>query len=457
MNIFIKSLISILFFLIPFHALFVTYFQCEIWINVDILRFWKEIILMILLFISIYSWLKKNDFSLEKVYKNNNLLWVTTFFIIISFIYIFFPFFKSIKAWYLWFKYDVFFIFALIIWLYLKEFRKNTNFYLKILFISVFINLIIFLPVYLFWDVSGFYSLFWYSNKVSTYNAGQCIAFAQNTPWSLWNSWVNRFQWSFSWPITLSVFLTVFYIIYSWYILNIVKNIRKRLFFILIPWLFVISSIYFSYSKTSILWVIFWVILFTFIVRKVIFKKKIGKKMILNSSIAVIISVIFILFVKRDLFLHLDAIINRFDNITKSVQMFIYNPIWYGLWVAWPASQVWKSLESVWEYWQIWLSSSTTTHRFLPENWYIQILLEQWIIWLWLFISILTILWVKLYEIVRREKDYLSISIFVAFITLCFMANFTHAFEESATSYLLFMVIWWYISINQSNKDKVKY
>jgi len=47
----------------------------------------------------------------------------------------------------------------------------------------------------------------------------------------------------------------------------------------------------------------------------------------------------------------------------------------------------------------------------------------------------------KLYSIAKYKKDYLSISIFVAFVTLCFMANFTHAFEESATSYLLFMVI----------------
>lgn len=452
-----KYLLSILFFLIPFHALLVTFFQCKIWINVDFIRFWKEIILIILLFTSVFWVFKKYDFSLKKIYKNNDLLWFTTAFIICSFIYIYFPFFKSISAWYLGFKYDVFFFFALIAWLYLNDFKENINFYLKILFISVWLNLVIFLPVYVFWDVPSFYSLFWYSDKVSTYTAWKCIAFAQNTPWSVWNSWINRFQWSFSWPITLSVFLTVFYIIYVWYILTFIKNTRKRLHLILIPWIFVISSIYFSYSKTSILWALFWAVLFGYLIRKIIFKKKISKKFIINSSFWIIASIIFVIIIKRDLFLHLDAIINRFENLTKSVEMFFYNPIWYGLWVAWPASQIWRSLESAWKDWEIWLSSITTTHRFLPENWYVQILLEQWIFWVTLFIAVLVIIWVQLYKIAKHKKDYLSISIFVAFITLCFMANFTHAFEESATSYLLFIIIWWYISTNSLDKEKIKY
>jgi len=49
-----------------------------------------------------------------------------------------------------------------------------------------------------------------------------------------------------------------------------------------------------------------------------------------------------------------------------------------------------------------------------------------------------------------RKKDLLSISIFVAFITLIFMANFTHAFEESATSYILFLIIWAHLLNNKS-------
>jgi hypothetical protein len=41
----------------------------------------------------------------------------------------------------------------------------------------------------------------------------------------------------------------------------------------------------------------------------------------------------------------------------------------------------------------------------------------------------------------KKKKDYFSVGLLTAFIALCFMANFTHAFEEAATSYLLFLII----------------
>ena len=52
------------------------------------------------------------------------------------------------------------------------------------------------------------------------------------------------------------------------------------------------------------------------------------------------------LFIKRDLFLHLGAVLNRLDSLSKSVEMFFYNPLGYGLGIAGPASQVGTSIES---------------------------------------------------------------------------------------------------------------
>jgi hypothetical protein len=447
-----KFLIATLFFLIPFHALMITFFQWRLWIDVSLIRFWKEIIILFLLLLTVTSELRKNHFSLSKIYKNNNLLWTTTAFILVSMLYIIFPFFEFKTSGFLWFKYDVFFFFALIIWLYLNDFRSHFLYYLKILFISITINLSIFLPVYLTWNVSSFYTMLGYSNKVSTYSAWQTITFSQNTPWDWESKWTNRFQWSFSWPITFSVFLTVFFIIYLWYVLDFVKWKEKRKYYLAISSVLSFIAIYISYSKTSILWIFFWTVLFIYLVRKIIYKKKISKKILINGWLISLIPISLVLYVKRDLFLHIDAVINRFDNLTKSVEMFIYNPFWYWLWIAWPASQIWKSLESAWT-WQIWTSNATTTHRFLPENWYVQILLEQWLLWFLLFVWLCILIWYKLYEIVKNRKDYLSISIFVAYVTLCFMANFTHAFEESATSYLLFMIIWWYIALNKDRHN----
>jgi len=82
---------------------------------------------------------------------------------------------------------------------------------------------------------------------------------------------------------------------------------------------------------------------------------------------------------KWELFLHLGAVINRLENLSKSIEMFFYNPIGYGLGIAGPASQIGNSIESAGN-WQIATSTTHTIHKFLPENWYVQILLEQGII-----------------------------------------------------------------------------
>jgi len=158
---------------------------------------------------------------------------------------------------------------------------------------------------------------------------------------------------------------------------------------------------------------------------------------------------------KAELFLHLGAVINRLDNLGKSVEMFFYNPIGYGLGIAGPASQIWNSIESAGN-WQIATSTATTTHRFLPENWYVQIALEQWFVWVIIFVSLMLIIGLRLYHIAKAKRDYLSIAIFTAYCTLCFMANFTHAFEEAATSYTFFLIIGIVIGANGIKKLNTK-
>jgi hypothetical protein len=110
-----KYLLQLFIFLLPFHAIFVTYMKCKAGIDTDILRFWKEFVIIFLLFIVSVKVLWNNNFKLEKIYKNNYLLGLTTAFTITSLIYIYFPYFQPKISSYLGFKYDVFFLFALII------------------------------------------------------------------------------------------------------------------------------------------------------------------------------------------------------------------------------------------------------------------------------------------------------------------------------------------------------
>ena len=71
--------------------------------------------------------------------------------------------------------------------------------------------------------------------------------------------------------------------------------------------------------------------------------------------------------------------------------MFFYNPIGYGLGIAGPASQIGNSIESAGA-WQIAAASVLSVHKFLPENWYVQILLEQGIVGFVLFTSLIILI-----------------------------------------------------------------
>ena len=190
---------------------------------------------------------------------------------------------------------------------------------------------------------------------------------------------------------------------------------------------------------------IFSIGVFTALSTRFVYGKKLSPKWINIGIITLLSPIILIASFKSELFLHLGAVINRWDNLSKSLEMFFYNPFGYGLGIAGPASWIGTSIESAWE-WQIALSSVHSTHKFLPENWYVQILLEQGLLWLFLFLGVLFTIGYHLFRIMKKRKNFFSVGIFSAFLALCFMANFTHAFEEAATSYILFLLLWIYIS-----------
>jgi len=122
------------------------------------------------------------------------------------------------------------------------------------------------------------------------------------------------------------------------------------------------------------------------------------------------------------------------------MEMFFYNPFWYGLGIAGPASQIGNSIESAWN-WTIATNTVTKVHKFLPENWYVQIVLEQWIVGLAIFMSLIILIGYRLIALVKKSQSYMHIGIASAYFALLFMALFTHAFEEAATSYILFFII----------------
>ncbi len=67
----------------------------------------------------------------------------------------------------------------------------------------------------------------------------------------------------------------------------------------------IIPAIFFSYSKTSILGLIVTVGVFTYLVRRYIYNKRVTQKFLLHLGAITSIPVVFIVIFKWDLFLHL--------------------------------------------------------------------------------------------------------------------------------------------------------
>lgn len=429
-----KHILTVLIFLLPFHALVITILKCKYAVNTDLLRFWKELIILWVLstiFLKVY---KHYNWSFKKILERNTLVWLTLSFILCSAFYIYFPFMEIKVASFLGFRYDVFFFLTLLIGLY-SWLVWEIRYFIKTLCVATFGILVLFLPWYLFGDISALASLFGYSAEVSTYTANACISFAQNVEGQ------HRFQGTFGGPIRFSVFLTIVGSLFTWWLLSSERFTKKYKITLWIWFMaLILPAIFFSYSKTSMLWVLFAGAIFALLTYKYHFRKKITRNFYLTLWGITTLPIILVALLKWELFLHLWSVLNRLDNLGRSFEMFWYNPFGYGLGIAGPASQIGNSIESAWN-WTIATNTVSRVYKFLPENWYVQILLEQWIIGFALFMSLMLLIGYRLLDLVKRKRDYLSVGITTAYFALCFMALFTHAFEEAATSYILFFLI----------------
>jgi len=429
-----KNILWVFIFLLPLHAFLVTVLKCKYGLDTNYLRFWKEIIVITLWLLVFFKAYAAHQFSLKNMLHKNTLFGLTLAFIACTALYMYFPFFELKPASVLGFRYDAFFFFTLLIGLYCGLIGE-IRYFLKMLFISTFWILIVFLPWYLFGDISALSSMFGYSSEVSTYVANQCISFAQNVDGE------HRFQATFGWPIRMSVFFTIVGSLFAGWVLSSERFSRKQQYGLL-AWfgVLIIPAIFFSYSKTSILGAMFAVAIFVLLSYKYVYRKKITQKFYGILWAIVSLPIVLVALFKWELFLHLGAVINRLENLSKAWEMFFYNPFGYGLGIAGPASQIGNSIESAGS-WQVATASILTVHKFLPENWYVQILLEQWIVGFALFVSLLLLIGFRLVDVIKRKRDFLSVWVATAFFSLCFMALFTHAFEEAATSYILFFII----------------
>jgi hypothetical protein len=111
----LKYLLQLFVFLLPFHAVVITFLQCRVGLHTDILRFWKEFIIIFLMGVIKIQLFIKYKGRWGQLLKNNYLVGMIILFILSSLLYTFFPYMTIKTHALLGFKYDVFFLLTLLI------------------------------------------------------------------------------------------------------------------------------------------------------------------------------------------------------------------------------------------------------------------------------------------------------------------------------------------------------
>ena len=419
-------LTKILIIILPFYVIIKVYSDkiLGLWF------FWffiKEFIVILLFFSLIYEYFfnKKNKDIKLKFDKIDYLIFAfILYWIIITLInWLWF------KALFFWGRYDflgfiVFFIFKHGK-IFLKEKIKNL---IKLFLLSACISLFLGLMIkFILWE--EFLSLFGFSIYVNEFWFWWWIPIYQ---W-VEASGIRRFQGILDSPLAMWYFLILFTWLFTY--LN-----RKNLDFAYFLWLiFLLSLVFLTYSRAAMLWIIIWVfILFLFSLKRNL--KKYKKYVVYFISILIIwIFSFWYIFQDKlvNVFLRPGSTTGHFTRMETWVKRFISHPFWEWLASAWPA---YRNIIS-------WETSLQTDRYYIPESWFIQILVEGWIIYFSLFLYILSNIIFHLY----KSKNYY---ILVMFVWILVMNLFLHVFEYTYITILLFLFLWlFYVWENLQKKS----
>ena len=318
----------------------------------------------------------------------------------------------GVKQMIVWIKYSLYYIMPLLTWIYVwfvwansmseQSIKKRVHTLWKIL---VWV-----LIVWWIWQIvkniaPWFMMSFWYG-ALGDY------VYWQNPPlyYLTWPKWFERWSWIFSWPNNYWYLLVAFFGLYRYGIRAYISHMWWKIAL----WSLFIVTLLATLSRWAILWVLVQIIMISYIVYSS------RRKMIVLAIVAWIGAVLWLSVLKRESTLaHVKA---KFDSLQYVQQ----SPIWYGLWSSGP------SVHSQWWY--------------LPENFFIQLMMDLWMHWFVLW----AIFWVLLFLVIRRlyqqkpSSRNLLFFMSVWFVGLMVEWLFLHSLEDSMVNYMYF-ISWWII------------
>jgi hypothetical protein len=405
-------LLCFLVIILPFYVLLVV-----IWRNIfGIDYIWiyiKEFVIIWLFFSLIYEYVK-----LKKIPKFEIIDYLI-------FSYILYWVWISLFNWLgfnsiiYWWRYDFLFLIVFLIIKHSKQFiqinlKTLIKYFLLSSALSLFFSILIKFRI---WEDSLL--IFGYTQYVSDWTFSWWIP---NYHW-LENSGIKRFQWIFDWPNQMAFFIILFTSLFLY---------KKKLseFHIILFYLIMLGLLFITYSRSALLWVFTWFFILMTLNLKNYYKKY--KKYLIKLLSWFIIILWFIMVIFNDninnIFLRTSSTTWHFDRMQIWLDRFISKPLWAWLAEAWPAYRsIYKDKQT-----------KKDEQYYIPESWFIQQLIEWWVIFFVLFLSIIINILHRLY--------YNNKILFIWFISILVMNIFLHIFEATYLSILLFIFLWLFYS-----------
>ena len=372
----------------------------------------REWLWLLFLFIIFLLWFKK----FKQYRKHWKKTWLA--FIILIIVSIFFSFLNDVSRsnMFIWIKYWFLWIFILIsasfFWYIISEKWQKSKILQFLPWILVWIVWLWFL-----WQWAKllrpdfFYSLwYWWLNDYSYWD---------NPPiyYLTWYKGTLRRQWLFSWPNNYWYFLVAFLpYIWRFFTNNIKKNKYKiwSILALIARMIWMIATL----SRAVLVWI---VIVFLSLYRD---KLRLKKRWLLRWWIWILIILAILSVLKRE------STVWHITSKLSTIPEVISKPLWHWLWSSGPA------IHYEWKY--------------LPENYFLQIMLDIWTIWfLFRTFAILCLLLIQYklmglnkWKLTKEEEYQLQVlyKLQIWFFALFVMWLFLHVFEDSMVNYLFFTI-----------------
>ncbi len=393
---------------LPFYVLFKVFVEFKL--GVPYVSMIKELFIVVLLWLLIYEFYKQ-----KKIPKFDLLDYlIFGYFAYLTIVTLFAPSF--LKSIFYWAKYDFEFLLVFLMFKHSIGFLKNDfKYYIKLFLISWAFALAM-------WFLAKFVgewvlTFLWYWENVNNWKAGWVVPIYH---WVEWTG-LSRFQGIFDWPNQAAFFLLTF----IWYLFYYFKWKTDYYFLLGFLSIFLFPLFIYTFSRSALLWVILWSIFVLFLNFSSLIKHH--KKQTIKFIVIFLVFVAWFWFIIKDKVA--DIVVRKSSTTWHAERMllwvdrFISHPFGQGLSSSGPASRYvysidWKKQEDF----------------YIPESWFIQQLVEGWIIGFTLFVSIMAILFFFLVKV-----DFV---LAVMFFAVMMMNLFLHTFEASYVSILFFILLW---------------